>query len=1135
MTDKTQLDILWVLFATVLVIAMQGGFLCLESGVTRTKNSVNVALKNAVDFTFAIVLFWVVGFGLMFGDSYEGVVGRSMFLPDIGVGETWLPTFFLFQSMFCATAATIVSGAIAERVRFDAYILITVLIASLVYPVFGHWAWGSVFTGDATWLSAQGFVDFAGSTVVHSTGGWVALAAVIIVGPRLGRFTPEGPVSIPASNLPIAMLGLLLFFVGWVGFNGGSTLGMDVAIPGIIANTVISGAIGLIVAYLLQPYLSPSLERVIAPINGGLAGLVAITAGCHVVSALGALVIGAMGAVVMLIADRLLVSLRLDDAVGAIPVHLAAGIWGTIAVALFGDPVLLGTGLDRDAQLVVQLKGIAACGLWSFVVAFVLLWSLRRITPLRVSPSDESIGLNVAEHGARSTLFELMEVMDRQTRTFDFAIRAPVEPFTEVGQIAASYNRVVNALEASTTRTRQIIKDIRDGIITFTQEGVLTSLNPGAEKLLEVEAGVAVGRPITEVLHESAYRASGDAHKSAGASAVRLEFGQCELVRARDGHERRILEYKAFPSKRHNDGTYTAIIRDITRQRLAEEQLFMEKEHAQVTLESIGEGVITTDASDVIRYINPIAVELLGVSEPTALGSPLADVFSLRHEVSGEKIALGFRENPRDAGSIQRHGPLLVTRRDGSSLTIKLTSAPVRDRNKDIIGSVLVFQDISKSRELERELTYQASHDPITGLLNRREFEHRLAELIKEARVDGEHHVICYVDLDQFKIVNDTCGHNAGDELLRQLSALLAESLRGSDTLARLGGDEFGVLLRNCTTERGVAIANELRRRIEEFRFTWDARTFSVGASIGLAGISQHAESATELMSMADAACYAAKDAGRNRVHVHTPDDAEIEERWGQMQWASRIQEAIDEDRLRLYSQPIVPADGSTAALRHFEIFVRMIGHDGEMVPPGAFIPAAERYDLMTAIDRWVVRNTLSWMGAESADTSLIAINLSGSSVNNREFLEDIKAQIDHFRVRPERLCFEITETAAISDLVKARHFIDELKVLGCRFALDDFGSGLSSFGYLKTLPVDYLKIDGMFVRDILSDPFDNAMVESINSIGQLMGLKTIAEFVENQETMSRLADLGIDYVQGYHIGRPEPLENATGIRFWPR
>ncbi len=1127
---KTELDIVWVLVAAVLVIAMQGGFLCLESGVTRTKNSINVALKNTIDFTISVIVFWLYGFGLMFGESGHGVTGLSHYLPDLH--DPWLASFYLFQAMFCATAATIVSGSVAERVRFNAYLVITVLVSGVIYPVFGHWAWGGAYTGDAPWLQARGFVDFAGSTVVHSAGGWVSLAALIVIGPRIGRFVAGRSVNIAASNLPLAMLGLLLFVVGWVGFNGGSTLAANAAVPGIIANTVIAAAVGTMAAYALQPILAPHMDRVTAPINGALAGMVSVTANCHAVNTLDAAVIAAIGALVMLLCDRLLIKLRLDDAVGAVPVHLGAGIWGTLAVALYGDPELLGTGLSRLEQLSVQIEGIVVCGLWSFLIAYVVLKSMDPILPIRVTAEDEHIGLNFSEHGAKSSLFELIEVMDKQTKSADLSMRAPVEPFTEVGQIASSYNRLVGALEESLNRTGQIIKDIRDGIITFTREGILTSLNPGAEKLLQVEAGVVMGKPVMDLFLESEFIPMNHGPVKNKRSN---EVGRCEFIRETGKGDKTVLEYKAYPSKRYGDDTYTAIIRDVTEQRLAEEELFMEKEHAQVTLESLGEGVVTTDANDTIVYINPVAAEIIGIAERHALGSSLKDCLTLVHEVTEQKVELGFKANAKDVTRIKRYGPLILTRRDGSHVTIKLTSAPVRNRDKIIIGSVLVFQDISKSRELERILSYQASHDAITGLLNRREFEQRLIELIKESRIDGQHHVVCYVDLDQFKIVNDTCGHNAGDELLRQLGALLSDSVRASDTLARLGGDEFGLLLRNCAIERGMEIANTIRQRIEEFRFTWQARTFSVGASIGIAGISKHAQSAAELMSMADAACYAAKDAGRNRVHVHKPDDKDINLRWGQMQWASRIQEAIDEDRLRLYYQAIVPTKRNGEDRKHYEIFIRMVDDAGRMVPPGAFIPAAERYDLMTSIDKWVVQNLLAWMGNRCAKNDMFAINLSGSSINNSEFLSSIEAKIHQYSVNPAQLCFEITETAAISDLVKARHFIEKLKILGCKFALDDFGSGLSSFGYLKTLPVDYLKIDGMFVRDILKDPFDEAMVQSINHIGQLMGLKTIAEFVESEETMRRLTEIGVDYVQGYHIGKPRPLEEMRETVLWPR
>ncbi|MEM7364526.1 MAG: EAL domain-containing protein, partial [Pseudomonadota bacterium] len=404
-----------------------------------------------------------------------------------------------------------------------------------------------------------------------------------------------------------------------------------------------------------------------------------------------------------------------------------------------------------------------------------------------------------------------------------------------------------------------------------------------------------------------------------------------------------------------------------------------------------------------------------------------------------------------------------------------------------------------------------------------------------QACADKSHHVLCYIDLDQFKLVNDTCGHNAGDELLRQLSSILSEQLRDSDELARLGGDEFGVIFKNCPTERGIELADKIRSTIEHFRFSWQDGIFSVGASIGVVGITAEAPGHEEIMSMADAACYVAKDNGRNRVHLHEPDDRETLDRRGQMHWASRIQHAIDEDRLRLYFQPIRPIDANSDLESHYEIFVRMLDENDDIVSPGAFIPAAERYDLMTSVDRWVVRNTFAWLGAVRDPGLNLAVNLSGASITNSQFLSDIKSQFEYYKVAPPQICFEITETAAIADLAKARLFIDELKAMGCEFALDDFGSGLSSFGYLKTLPVDYLKIDGIFVRDILKDPIDRAMVESINSVGHLVGLRTIAEFVENESISSLLKDIGVDYEQGYYISKPRPLDDLREVKQWPR
>ncbi len=1125
--EKEYLDIIWVLVATVFIVAMQGGFLCLESGVTRTKNSINVALKNAVDFTVVICLFWAIGFGLMFGQTQSGWIGTSYFLPAMTVDQAWMATFFIFQAMFCATAATIVSGAMAERVKFKGYILITILITVLIYPVFGHWSWGGFYTGDTTFLHELGFVDFAGSTVVHSVGGWVALAGILVVGPRIGRFVDGEVNNLTASNLPIAMLGLLLFVVGWVGFNGGSTLEINKSIPIIVANTIMAAAVGMATVYLIQDFVCPNGEKVVLPINGALAGMVSVTANCHAVDTANAVIIAIIGATIMLYTHVLLLKLRIDDAVGAVPTHLAAGIWGTLAVALFGDLEILGTGLSRSEQLMVQLQGIVVCGIWSFGVSYFLMKNIDKVYPLRVTAEEEHAGLNISEHNEGTPLYDLIRVMDKQIRTKELTLRAPVEPFTEVGQIAHSYNQVMNSLEQMTRKTRQIVKDIREGIITFTEEGILTSFNPGAEKLLQVEAVRVIGKPVSELFFESGYEAKINHHHAGTEAPGYSMHGSIEFNKTDEKGRKTILEYMPYRGSDHMSESYTAVIRDVTDQRVAEEQLHLEKERAQATVESIGEGVITTDKNNCISYFNDIAANILGISLSDSLGKELNNCLVLINEKTGKEITLEHQGDNKINEQIKKYNQLLLKRPDKKQLSVNITSSIIKDKDHETVGSILVIQDISKSREMEELLTHQATHDSLTGLLNRVEFEKRLYEFSRRSKINNEKHSICYLDLDQFKIVNDTCGHHAGDELLRQLSAILKNKLRTGDTFARLGGDEFGILLNNCDLEVGYKIANNLRECVEEFRFPWKNKNFSVGVSIGVVEINNMHNASSEIMSMADAACYAAKDAGRNRVHVHKSDDNELQNRWGQMEWATRIQHALDENRFCLARQKIVPTKRQALNGTRYEIFVRMLDEKGDIVPPGAFIPAAERYSLMTSIDDWVIRNTLEWMQDTTEILEHIAINLSGTSINNNEFLNKLQGYLKDTTVDTNKICFEITETAAIADVLQAKNFFLKLKEFGCKFSLDDFGSGLSSFGYLKSLPVDYLKIDGIFVKDILTDQIDHAMVESIHNVGRLMGLQTIAEFVENQDILDRIAGIGIDFAQGYHCGKPENIDTS--------
>lgn len=1137
------LDLLWILLCAALVFVMQAGFLCLESGLTRNKNATNVAAKNIADFAIAALLYWLVGFGLMFGPTWGGWLGTGLFgaldqLPD----RADLMVFVLFQVMFCATATTIVSGAVAERMRFGSYLAVAALVSLLVYPVFGHWAWAGAWgLGAPGWLASLGFVDFAGSTVVHSVGGWVALVAVLMVGPRSGRF-PEGqaPSVIPAGNLPIAMLGVLLLAFGWLGFNGGSTLAFDERVPGVLVHTTLAGvggcAAGLALGRLWRGYW-----EVMYLLNGLIAGLVAITASAHAVSAGQALLIGAVGAALMAWAQEKLLQWRIDDAVGAIPAHLAAGIWGTLAVGLFGDAERLGTGLGRLQQIGVQALGIVACGLWCCAMAWLFLRQWQRWQPgggLRVSAEAERVGLNVAEHGARTELIDLLDAMEAQRQSGDLRQRVPEEPYTEVGQIAVAYNRVIAALDQATQQTLSILRDMRDGVLTFTREGLVTSLNPGAEKLLGQATQALIGLPLPLVLQQ------------AGCSQAPPPERLCrngerlELRLFRPGQAR--VFYELSVSETHNaDGavSYTGTLRDTSERKQVEAELQRERDIAQVTLASIANGVITTDEAGLIQYMNPVAASLTGWPAHQARGQLVSVVYQLHDEAGGQPLANPVREVLKRGQAMPRHEHAALRRRDGTVVPVHDTAAPIRSRDGFLIGAVLVFHDVTVTLNLARELSHQAAHDALTGIPNRREFERLLAELLKQPRQPGITHAVCYLDLDQFKVVNDTCGHVAGDELLRQVTQLIRGLLRSNDLLARLGGDEFGLILRACPPERAVEIAERVREAVADFRFGWEGKSFSIGVSIGIVPLPLahqeigHDELGT-LLACADAACYAAKEAGRNRVHVFQPDDSQVMEQRGQMQWVTRLQAALDADRLRLYVQPVVALQQEGGGTPHHEILVRL-EEDGQVVPPGAFLPAAERYGLMPRIDQWVVNNTLAWLGDRLRQHGRIdgiyAINLSGASLSDERFRQTLRATLEQVRLPHGVLCFEITETAAVANLSKVVHFIGEVKAMGCLFALDDFGSGLSSFAYLKNLPVDFLKIDGAFVKDIADDPMDLAMVQAINAIGHVMGLKTIAEYVSSPAILERLQDIGVDYGQGYHLGLPRPLGDDATARLMPR
>lgn len=1134
MSDMPPIDLLWVLICSVLVFVMQSGFLCLESGLTRNKNSINVAVKNVADFAVATGMYWVVGFGLMFGASTHGWWGGDHFglFNQIDMRPTVM-AFLLFQMMFCATSATIVSGAVAERMRFVTYLFLTAFVSLLVYPVFGHWAWGGPLQAAPTgWLTRLGFVDFAGSTVVHSLGGWVSLAAIMIIGPRSGLFVPGEPArTIPAGNLPLAMLGVLILFFGWFGFNGGSTLALNHAVPGIMVNTMLGGAAGVLSGLTIGLWQKGRCE-IHYLLNGAIAGLVAITAGAHVVTPLDAWVIGAIASALMVMCNEWLLRWRIDDAVGAIPAHLMPGIWGTLAVGFFGNLSVINNGNTRLEQIGVQLLGVVVCAVWAFGTTWLFLKGLGRMGPLRVTEEDERVGLNVSEHGTRTELIDLVEAMEAHRRSGSLTGRVPVEPFTEVGQVASAYNRVIAALESATQQTRAVIRDMRDGIVTFTREGLLTSLNPGAEKLFGVQAAGAIGLPFQQLLRRSGSSQVPDADQLCRVGA------KLELRIARPGAGRVFYEISVSENRVGDDLQFTGMVRDISERKQVEGQLYRERDLAQVTLASIGDGVITTDEAGLIQYLNPVAERLTGWPAAQAHGQSIGMVYRLRDEKTGLTLPVPVRNVLHTGQVASRLEHALLVQRDGSTVPVLDTAAPIRSREGFLMGAVLVFHDVTVTLNLSRELSHQASHDALTGIPNRREFERRLGELLGRPTDRDETHVVCYLDLDQFKIVNDTCGHVAGDELLRQVAQLIRAQLRAADVLARLGGDEFGLILESCPISRAQELSERVRSAIADFRFAWEGKSFSIGVSIGLVPLQGDVRDLGAVLSAADAACYAAKENGRNRVHVYQADDSKLLEQHGQMQWVARLQSALDEDRLRLYVQPIVPLHDGEGMMPHYEILVRLI-EDGKIVGPGTFLPAAERYGLMPRIDQWVVHNTLAWVGdrvrRNGGVDGVYCINLSGASLSDERFREALHATLTRQRLPSGAVCFEITETAAVANLSKVVEFIHEVKALGCAFALDDFGSGLSSFAYLKNLPVDFLKIDGSFVKDIELDPMDLAMVQAINAIGHVMGLKTIAEYVATEGILQRVKELGIDYAQGYHLGEPQPLAESQGGKMMPR
>lgn len=1231
MVSAEALNILWIVICSGLVLVMQGGFLCLETGLTRSKNAINVALKNAMDLTVALLVFWLVGYGLMFGTTFGGFFGLDRYYP-VFERSPFDATFFVFQALFCGTAVTIVSGAVAERLAFFWYLIISALIAGVIYPLFGHWAWNGLDGDVAGWLGAKGFVDWAGSTVVHSVGGWVALAVLLVVGPRQGRFRPDGSVvRVTGSSLPMVSLGAILLWFGWFGFNAGSTLAVTVDIGPIVAKTALAAAAGGFMSMLVGAVINRQ-ARFLPSINGILAGLVAITAGCHAVSMGGAIVIGAIGGVVCMVADWALLRARIDDAVSAVPVHLAAGIWGTLAVALFGQPEKLGTGLNWLQQLTVQAEGVGYAALVAFVPAFIIFGLLNKVTSLRVSAKAEQVGLNVAEHGMTTEMFDFVNTLSDQAKSGDITKRVPVEPFTEIGQIGEQYNRVMDSLEDALAKTDAIVRTSNDAILIFdiSSKRVIFN-NPPAERMFgfntkeltrhtfselfpsnalpeisntepfeakglradgksfpvemsfsvtDTRSGiVAIGtlRDITERKHaEAVIRASENRFRAIyrnAALGIAVLSGDGRVIEANPAltamlqtsldkirmrpvsdwiHEddlqpvhdtisalsggltrrgemelrlvcpsniilwgRIVLTPVDDMTSLHGDDIkpmVIALVEDMTNARGAREAMTL----AASVFENTQEAIVIFDANGTVIRCNRAYRETSGYSDREINGFHLTNVASARYD---QRFFDQIYSRLETDGSWQ--GEMLVRRKDGELIPTWLSLTAMHDDHGEVERYTGIFNDLTERKETEEVIWRHANFDAVTGLPNRRLFNDRLDHAIKQSGRRNNQVGLLFLDLDRFKQVNDTHGHQVGDALLVEVASRLKSAVRASDTVARLGGDEFTVIVENFGDQENLEKVAKTIIDTIVLPTDLNGKRVDISTSIGVAIFPEHGKTASDLIRHADAALYQAKDLGRNGYQFF---DDEIEGRLTRRaQLEANIRKAIEDDAFYLVYQP--QWDVASETIVGLEALVRWQTDTGEFIGPDSFIPFAEETGLIRALGQNILRCLIRDMSAwQSPVLSGVTVSMN---VSAQEFRDDtaIAKRIDlafkEANLPLSRLVVEITETGLMTHRDAMMDQLHELEALGVNVSLDDFGRGYSSLARLKNLPIGELKLDKAFVDGLPGSKEDSALATAVIHMANGLGIEVVAEGVERPEQLLALKQLGCQKCQGYLLARP--------------
>ena len=677
------------------------------------------------------------------------------------------------------------------------------------------------------------------------------------------------------------------------------------------------------------------------------------------------------------------------------------------------------------------------------------------------------------------------------------------------------------ALSKSEERYRDLVDNSEGYICTHDLDGVVLSVNPAAAASIGLPQGQCVGHSMSEFLMPEVRE-----HFPLYLHKIKTEGSATGLMRImnKTGQERIWHYFNTLAHDAAGEDYVVGHAHDVTERVQAERKLRQSEQRFRDFAETAADFFWEQDANLRFTYVSKRSFEVMGISWRDLIGASWDELLSVHGHPDGSW--------EKDLRSMATHGPLddvelKWTRPDGETRVMRLGGRPVYDGSGVFSGYRGVSRDVTQSHQLTEQIAYQASHDHLTGLLNRREFEARVQDAVTNAIERGSQHAVCYMDLDQFKLVNDTAGHGAGDELLRSLVEFLQHLIRRGDTLARLGGDEFGLLLENCTQANAVELAQSIVDCVRRFRFSWKDQNFTIGISVGVAPIRADTESAIQVMSQSDVACYTAKDLGRNRIHIYDATDSEPARLHEELFQAADLHEALAEDRFEIHAQPMYYLGKQEKRLHHYELLIRLVDKSGNLVAPGKFLPAAERYGMMSAVDRWVVKYTCRTFGSKfqlPPDVGL-SLNLSRSSLLDESLIDEIIQEINQSPLSGNQICFDISESTVSLNPNETLRMIVKLKSTGCEVALDDFGSGLSSFAYLKSLPVEYLKIDGAFIQDMASDSIDRSMITMINDVGHMIGTKTVAKSVETEENMLALRKLGIDFVQGYYFGRPAPVD----------